>query len=140
MRDGNTNNVRMKQLRDYLIKEIETKIPGVKLNGHRTQRLSNNVNFSFQGVTGESITAMLDASGVRVSTGTASSSESLTRSHVLQAMGLSDEYINGAVRFTLGRATTKDDLDYTVICLVNIVKKLRALSPVNIKVEVPENV
>ena len=140
MRDGNTNNTRMKQLRDYFIKEIEAKIPGVKLNGHRTQRLSNNVNFSFQGVTGESITAMLDAVGVRASTGTACSSESMSRSHVLQAMGVSDDYINGAVRFTLGRATTKEDLDYTVICLVNIVKKLRALSPVNIKVEVPENV
>ncbi len=140
MRDGNTNNTRMKQLRDYFIKEIEAKIPGVKLNGHRTQRLSNNINFSFQGVTGESITAMLDAVGVRASTGTACSSESMSHSHVLQAMGVSDDYINGAVRFTLGRATTKDDLDYTVICLVNIVKKLRALSPVNIKVEVPENV
>ncbi len=140
MRDGNTNNTRMKQLRDYFIKEIEAKIPGVKLNGHRTQRLSNNVNFSFQGVTGESVTAMLDAVGVRASTGTACSSESMSRSHVLQAMGVSDEYINGAVRFTLGRATTKEDLDYTVICLVNIIKKLRALSPVNIKVEVPENV
>ncbi|MCM1403931.1 MAG: cysteine desulfurase [Prevotella sp.] len=140
MRDGNTNNTRMKQLRDYFIKEIETKIPGVKLNGHRTQRLSNNVNFSFQGVTGESIVAMLDAVGVRASTGTACSSESMSHSHVLQAMGVSDDYINGAVRFTLGRATTKEDLDYTVICLVNIVKRLRTLSPVNIKVEVPDNV
>ena len=140
MRDGNTNNTRMKQLRDYFIKEVEAKIPGVKLNGHRTQRLSNNINFSFQGVSGESVAAMLDAVGVRVSTGTASSVEVLTRSHVLQAMGVSDDYINGAVRFTLGRATTKEDLDYTVICLTNIVKKLRTLSPVNIKVEVPANV
>ena len=140
MRDGNANNTRMKQLRDYLIKEIEAKIPGVKLNGHRNQRLSNNVNFSFQGVRGESVAAMLDAMGVRVSTGTASSSETLSHSHVLQAMGVNDDYINGAVRFTLGRATTKEDLDYTVLCLINIVKKLRALSPVNIKVEVPTNV
>ena len=140
MRDGNTNNMRMKQLRDYLIKEIEAKVPGVKLNGHRTQRLSNNVNFSFKGITGESITAMLDTMGVRVSTGTASTSEMLSHSYVLQAIGVSADYINGAVRFTLGRATTKEDLDYTVTCLVNIIKKLRTLSPINIKMEGSANV
>ncbi len=140
MRDGNANNTRIKQLRDYFIKEVEAKIPGVKLNGHRNQRLSNNVNFSFQGITGESIVAMLDTMGVRASTGTASTSELLSHSYVLQAMGVHDDYINGAVRFTLGRATTKEDLDYTVICLINIVKKLRALSPINIKVEGALNV
>lgn len=140
MRDGNANNTRIKQLRDYFIKEVEAKIPGVKLNGHRNQRLSNNVNFSFQGITGESIVAMLDTMGVRASTGTASTSELLSHSYVLQAMGVHDDYINGAVRFTLGRATTKEDLDYTVICLINLVKKLRALSPINIKVEGALNV
>jgi len=140
MRDGNTNNTRMKQLRDYFIKEVEAKIPGVKLNGHRTQRLNNNVNFSFQGVTGESVIAMLDVMGVRASTGTASTSEILSHSYVLQAIGVGEDYINGAVRFTLGRATTKEDLDYTVNCLITILKKLRTVSPVNIKVEVPENV
>ena len=140
MRDGNANNVRMKQLRDYFIKEIESKIPGVKLNGHRNQRLSNNVNFSFQGISGETITAMLDTMGIRASTGTASTSETLSHSYVLQAMGVSDDYINGAVRFTLGRATTKEDLDYTVTCLISIVKKLRTVSPINLKVGGPENV
>ncbi|MBO4726751.1 MAG: cysteine desulfurase [Clostridia bacterium] len=140
MRDGNTNNVRMKQLRDYFIKEIESKIQGVKLNGHRTQRLSNNVNFSFKGVTGESVVAMLDVMGVRASTGTASTSEVLSRSYVLQAIGVNDDYINGAVRFTIGRATTKEDIDFTVDCLIVILKKLRTLSPINIKMEVPENV
>ena len=140
MRDGNTNNVRMKQLRDYFIKEVESKIQGVKLNGHRTQRLSNNVNFSFKGVTGESVVAMLDVMGVRASTGTASTSEVLSRSYVLQAIGVNDDYINGAVRFTIGRATTKEDIDFTVDCLIVILKKLRTLSPINIKMEVPENV
>ncbi len=140
MRDGNTNNTRMKQLRDYFIKEVEAKIPGVKLNGHRNQRLSNNINFSFRGVIGESVTAMLDTMGVRVSTGTASTSEQLRRSYVLQAIGVSDEYIYGAVRFTLGRATTKEDLDYTINCLTTVVKKLRTLSPVNIKAGGSENV
>lgn len=140
MRDGSANNVRMKQLRDYFIKEVESKIPGVKLNGHRNQRLGNNVNFSFQGVHGESVASMLDSMGIRVSIGTASSSESLSHSYVLQAMGVSNDYIYGAVRFSLGRATTKDDLDYTVSCLINIIKKLRSISPVNIKMEVPSNV
>ncbi len=140
MRDGNTNNVRMKQLRDYFIKEVETKIPGVKLNGHRTQRLSNNVNFSFKGIIGETITAMLDTMGIRASVGTASTSETLSHSYVLQAMGVNDDYINGTVRFTFGRATTKEDLDYTVNCLITVVKKLRSLSPVSLKIGGPENV
>ena len=140
MRDGNANNARMKQLRDYFIKEVEAKIPGVKLNGHRTQRLSNNVNFSFRGVTGESVIAMLDAMGVCASTGTASTSEVLSYSYVLQAIGVGKDYINGAVRFTLGRATTKEDLDYTVNCLITILKKLRTVSPINLKTEVAENV
>ena len=135
MRDGNTNNARIKKMRDYFIQEIENKIPGVKLNGHRNQRLNNSVNFSFQCVTGESIVAMLDAQGIRVSTSTTSYSELFSRSHVLQAMNLSDDYINGSVRFTLGRATTKEDLDYTINVLVNVVKKLRSISPINVKAE-----
>ena len=78
--------------------------------------------------------------GVRASTGTASTSEVLSRSYVLQAIGVNDDYINGAVRFTIGRATTKEDIDFTVDCLIVILKKLRTLSPINIKMEVPENV
>lgn len=140
VRDTNINNARMKKLRDYFIKEVETRITGVKLNGHRNQRLSNNVNFSFQAVSGESVVAMLDAEGIRVSTGTASCSEKFSRSYVLQAMNVSDDYINGAVRFTLGRATSKEDLDYTVNVLVNVIKKLRSISPVSVKTEVAENV
>lgn len=140
VRDTNINNARMKKLRDYFIKEVETRITGVKLNGHRNQRLSNNINFSFQAVSGESVVAMLDAEGIRVSTGTASCSEKFSRSYVLQAMNVSDDYINGAVRFTLGRATSKEDLDYTVNVLVNVIKKLRSISPISVKTEVAENV
>ena len=140
MRDSSTNNARIKKLRDYFITEVEKNISGVKLNGHRNQRLNNNVNFSFQGVSGESVVALLDFEGIRVSTGTASCSEKMTRSHVLQAMNVNDDYINGAVRFTLGRATTKEDLDYTVNALVNVIKKLRSISPISVKAEVTENV
>ena len=135
MRDGSTNNARIKKMRDYFIQEVETKIPGVKLNGHRNQRLNNNVNFSFQSIAGETIVAMLDSYGIRVSTSTASYGELFSRSHVLQAMNLGDDYINGSVRFTLGRAVTKEDLDYTINILVNVVKKLRSISPISVKTE-----
>jgi len=135
MRDGNTNNARIKKMRDYFIQEVEAKIPGVKLNGHRNQRLNNNVNFSFQSVSGETIVAMLDSYGIRVSTSTTSYGDLFSRSHVLQAMNISDDYINGSVRFTLGRAITKEDLDYTINVLVNVVKKLRSISPISVKTE-----
>ena len=132
LRDGNTNNVRVKQLRDYFIKEVEEKIPAVKLNGHRTQRLANNVNFSFQAVEGESIMTLLDLQGICVATGSASRNEILNRSHVLQAMGVDDDMINSSIRFTLGRSTTKADIDYTVANLITIVHRLRAMSPLKI--------
>lgn len=132
MRDNNVNNARIKQLRDYFIKEVESKIPAVKLNGHRTQRLANNVNFSFQAIEGESITTLLALQGICAATGSASSNEWLSRSHVLQAMGVSDEMINGSVRFTLGRSTTKEDIDYTVEHLIAVVHRLRAMSPLKI--------
>lgn len=132
MRDTNLNNPRIKQLRDYFIQEVQAKIPAVKLNGHPTQRLVNNVNFSFQAIEGESITTLLDLQGICASTGSACSSELLSRSYVLQAMGVSDEMINGSVRFSLGRSTTKEDIDYTVANLVAIVKKLRAMSPLKV--------
>ena len=132
LRDGSTNNVRVKQLRDYFIKEVEEKIPAVKLNGHRTQRLANNVNFSFQAVEGESIMTLLDLQGICVATGSASRNEILNRSHVLQAMGVDDDMINSSIRFTLGRSTTKADIDYTVANLITIVHRLRAMSPLKI--------
>jgi len=128
-RDANINNARMKSLRDYLINQIETKIEGAFLNGHRSQRLPNNVHFSFSGIEGEAISMLLDLAGVAVSTGSACASGSLDRSHVLTAMGVKDALANGSVRFTLGRGTTREDIDYTVGELVKIVKKLRGISP-----------
>jgi cysteine desulfurase len=104
----------------------------VKLNGHPTQRLSNNVNFSFEGIEGESILTLLDMDGICVSTGSACNSGSLEHSYVLTAMGVPDEMINGSVRFTLGRSTTKEDLEYTVEKLAEVVKKLRKISALKI--------
>lgn len=133
MRDGNINNARIRSLRDYFIREVMNRIPAVKLNGHPTQRLANNVNFSFEGIEGESILTLLDMEGIYVSTGSACNSGTLEHSYVLTAMGVPDEMINGSVRFTLGRSTTKEDLEYTVEKLVGIVKKLRKISALPLK-------
>jgi len=130
MRDASINNVRIKQLRDYLISEIESKIEGARLNGHRSQRLPGNVNMSFPGVEGESVLMMLDFAGIAVSTGSACSSGSLERSHVLRGMGVKDEHNQGSIRFSLGRNTTKEDINVTVTELVKIIKKLRGVSAI----------
>jgi cysteine desulfurase len=120
---------RLKDLRDYLIKNILEKIPGSRLNGHSTQRLPNNVNISIEGVEGESMLVSLDMVGVAVSTGSACSSKVLEPSHVLMAMGLSPEVAHSSLRFSLGKETTKKDLDYTIGELVKIVKRLQKISP-----------
>jgi cysteine desulfurase len=130
MRDSGINNARIKGLRDYLMMQIEQNIENAHVNGHRQQRLMNNVNVSFAGIEGESIVTLLDMAGIAVSTGSACASDKLDRSHVLTAMGVSDELVNGTVRFTLGRNTTKEDIDYTVAELIKVVKKLRSMSPI----------
>ena len=133
VRDSSINNVRIKQLRDYMVMQIEQRIEGAKLNGHRGQRLPNNINFSFAGVEGESIMVMLDFAGIAVSTGSACTSGTLQRSHVLTAMGVADELINGSIRFSLGRNTTKKDVDYTILELEKAIKKLRSMSALSAK-------
>ncbi|MCQ2506694.1 MAG: cysteine desulfurase NifS [Lachnospiraceae bacterium] len=118
-----------KELRDYLIERVMNEIPYVKLNGHRTERLSNNVNFSIQFVEGESLLIMLDMKGICASSGSACTSGSLDPSHVLLAIGLPHEIAHGSLRLTLSDKTTKEDIDYTVDVLKEIVAKLRAMSP-----------
>jgi len=130
IRDANINNTRIKGLRDYMIMQIEQRIEYAKFNGHRNQRLPNNVNFSFSGVEGESILMLLDMAGIAVSTGSACASGTLNRSHVLAAMGVPDELNQGSIRFSLGRNTTKADIDYTVNELVKAIKKLRSMSAI----------
>jgi len=130
MRDATINNPRVKGLRDYMITQIEQKIEHAHLNGHRSQRLPNNVNFSFAGVEGEAVLMMLDMAGIAVSTGSACTSGTLARSHVIAAMGVSEVLNQGSIRFSLGRNTTKDDIDYTVNELVKAVKKLRSISAI----------
>ncbi len=117
------------ELRDYLIEQIEKRIPYCHLNGDRQKRLPNNVNFSFQFVEGESLLIMLDMKGICASSGSACTSGSLDPSHVLLAIGLPHEIAHGSLRLTLSEETTKEELDYVVSSLEEIVIKLRKMSP-----------
>ncbi|MCM1244206.1 MAG: cysteine desulfurase NifS [Roseburia sp.] len=117
------------EIRDYLIEKIEKEIPYCRLNGHRSKRLPNNVNFSFQFVEGESLLIMLDMEGICASSGSACTSGSLDPSHVLLAIGLPHEIAHGSLRLTLSEDTTKEDADYVVDKLTGIVEKLRSMSP-----------
>lgn len=116
-------------LRDYMISRILEEIPYVKLNGHKTKRLPNNVNVSFRFVEGESLLIMLDMKGICASSGSACTSGSLDPSHVLLAIGLPHEIAHGSLRLTLGDETTKEDVDYVIDQLKEIVEKLRSMSP-----------
>lgn len=117
------------ELRDYLISRIMEEIPYVKLNGDPVKRLPNNVNVSFRFIEGESLLLMLDGYGICASSGSACTSGSLDPSHVLLAIGLPHEIAHGSLRMTLSEETTKEDLDYTVEKLKEIVGKLRSMSP-----------
>lgn len=117
------------ELRDYLIGRIEAEIPYCRLNGHRTKRLPNNVNFSFRFIEGESLLIMLDMQGICASSGSACTSGSLDPSHVLLAIGLPHEIAHGSLRMTLSEETTKEELDFVVDKLKEIVDRLRGMSP-----------
>lgn len=117
------------ELRDYLISRVLAEIPYVRLNGHRTKRLPNNANFSFQFIEGESLLIMLDMKGICASSGSACTSGSLDPSHVLLAIGLPHEIAHGSLRLTLSDETTKEDIDYTIEQIKEIVAKLRSMSP-----------
>ena len=117
------------RLRDYLIDRVLKEIPYARLNGHRSQRLPNNANFSFQFIEGESLLIMLDMEGICGSSGSACTSGSLDPSHVLLAIGLPHEIAHGSLRLTLNEEITKEDLDYVVDTLKRIVEKLRSMSP-----------
>ncbi len=118
-----------RQLRDYLIAEIEAKIPHCRLNGDRKRRLPGNVNFSFRFIEGESLLIMLDMKKICASSGSACTSGSLDPSHVLLAIGLPHEIAHGSLRLTLSYENTKEELDYVVEAVSEIVEKLRKMSP-----------
>ena len=117
------------KLRDYLIDRVLKEVPFTRLNGHRTDRLPNNANFSFQFIEGESLLIMLDMEGICGSSGSACTSGSLDPSHVLLAIGLPHEIAHGSLRLTLSEETTKEDIDFVVETIKDIVARLRSMSP-----------
>ena len=118
-----------REVRDYLIDRVLNEIPYCRLNGHRTDRLPNNANFSFQFVEGESLLIKLDMKGICASSGSACTSGSLDPSHVLLAIGLPHEIAHGSLRLTLNEEIEKEDIDYVVDNLKEIVAHLRSMSP-----------
>jgi cysteine desulfurase len=125
-------NVRQTALRDRLIAGIEERVPKVRLNGDRENRLPNNVNISFMDIEGEALLLYLDAAGIYASTGSACTSASLDPSHVILALGLPYEVAHGSIRFTLGRGTTDEDIDYVLDTIPSLVERLRKISPVRV--------
>ena len=116
-------------LRDRLIEKVLKKVPYTRLNGHRTNRLPNNANFSFQFIEGESLLIMLDMKGICGSSGSACTSGSLDPSHVLLAIGLPHEIAHGSLRLTLSEDNTEEEIDYVVDEVAAIVERLRSMSP-----------
>ncbi len=122
-------NKKIIALREKLIEGLMAKVPYIRLNGHRSQRLPGNVNISFQYIEGESLLLMLDMKGVCGSSGSACSSGSLDPSHVLLAIGLPHEIAHGSLRLSFGDENTDEDVEYLLEVIPNIVSKLRDMSP-----------
>ena len=119
------NNSKIKELKDYYITEIEKRIPDAKLNGHKVKRLPGNANVSFKNVDGDEILLKLDELGICVSTGSACNSGTSEPSHVLTAIGLSKEYLNGSIRTTFGDKNKKEDVDFLINNMERIIKEIR---------------
>ncbi|QNU65539.1 cysteine desulfurase NifS [Ruminiclostridium herbifermentans] len=122
-------NKKLIDLREKTIEGLMAKVPYIKLNGHRTQRLPGNVNFSFQFIEGESLLLMLDMKGICGSSGSACSSGSLDPSHVLLAIGLSHEIAHGSLRLSFGDENTEEDVEFILEEIPKIVSRLRDMSP-----------
>ena len=121
-------HARLTELGNYFITQVQSKIKDVYLNGDRDRRVPSTVNLSFKGVEGEAIILSLDMKGICVSSGSACTSGSLQASHVLTAMGVDPLLAQGSIRFSMGRYTTKDQLDYTISALPEIIDRLRSMS------------
>ena len=122
-------NAYLTPLRDRLIEGILTNIPEVRLNGHPTKRLANNVNVSVRYIEGEALLLSLDLVGIAASSGSACTSGSLDPSHVLLAIGLPHEIAHGSLRFSLSEESTPEEVEYVIAELKKIVERLRAMSP-----------
>ncbi len=129
VRDMEENSRKISEIRNHLIKRVLNEIPFSRLNGHREQRLANNVNFCFRFIEGESLLIMLDQKGICASSGSACTSGSLDPSHVLLAIGLPHEIAHGSLRLSLSEKNTMEEADYVADCLKTIVERLRSMSP-----------
>lgn len=132
-RDFAFRDKKLFELSSYFTSKVEYEIPDIKINGNISQKVNGIVSVSFRGVEGENLIMMLDMKGIAVSTGSACASGSLEKSHVLTAMGLTDEEIRGTVRFSFDINITRDDIDYVVRTLCDIVTNLRKISPIKSK-------
>ena len=120
---------KLKELKDYYISEVERKVPDIKINGSRENRLPGNSNISFKYIEGEELLLKLDAKGICASSGSACTSGSPEPSHVLTAIGLPKDLAYGSLRITFGEENTKQDVDYLINTLIKEVQELRDKSP-----------
>ncbi len=123
------DNAKVKELRDYFVQRVENEISFAYYNGHRENRVPSNADFSFEFIEGESILFSLDLEGIAVSSGSACSSGSLDPSHVLLAIGVEEAIAHGSIRFSFGKENTKEEIDYVVDKLKEIINRLRLMSP-----------
>ena len=133
-----SENARLIELRDYFIKRLTAEIPKTILNGDATERLPNNVNVSILDIEGEAAVLYLDAKGIAISTGSACTSLTLDPSHVILALSRPYEHAHSSLRFSLGRKTTREDVDYAMSVLPKVVSRLREISPLNMAVDQKE--
>lgn len=138
-RDLEEHNRKIKELRNYYVEQIKEKIPYIKINGDMEKRLSGNSNISFRFIEGESLLLNLDLKGICASSGSACTSGSLDVSHVLLAIGLPQEIAQSSLRISIGKYNTKEEIDYVVKSLVEIVGRLRKMSPLYEKFIKKEN-
>lgn len=125
---------REQELRDYFINRVLAEIPYTRVTGSVKERLAGHVSFCFQFIEGETVLIMLDSDGICASSGSACTTGQSEPSHVLTAIGLPEEVARGAIRFTLGRDTTKEEVDFTIGCMKEVIERVRAMSPYYAKV------
>lgn len=130
IRDMSINQSKIKSIRDYFLKQVQEKIPYIHINGHMFQKIQNIVSISFEMVEKEAVLLMLDQQGIAVSTGSACTAGSVEVSHVLKAMDVPNDLAQGTIRFSFSKAISKDDIDYVVEKLVEVIEKLRSISAV----------
>ena len=118
---------RLESLRDYVISHIDEKVYGALLSGHPKKRLANNIHFTIDNVDGETLVMYLDGKGIAAATGSACTTKSVEASHVIRAIGKSEAIAKTAIRFTLGRSTTKKEIDILIKTLVEVTEKIRSL-------------